>query len=293
MNRLHLVPTVSECNGVFQVARMLAREDDGRILPAEAVTSADLDGVEEVWVHGMWLPKEWRACRLALKAGKKLVRMTHGSLSPVYLERQGKWKKRLVAPTERRLFAKCDRVVVTGPWEEAWCRAWGISRPIETVDVKRFFRLGEKIESGVVEGKTLKVMYLGMRHPLKGVQFLERAVEELNRSISQSVDPSIELRIVSDAVGEAKEAAWAWCDVLCLPTLSENFGLVVAEALERGKRVITTDGAPAWEDCAGDGRLVYLKGYRDGDDETRVRLLKEALVAQGRRSAFADACSGG
>ena len=53
MNRLHLVPTVNECNGVFQVARMLAREDGGRILPAEAVTSADLDGVEEVWVHGM------------------------------------------------------------------------------------------------------------------------------------------------------------------------------------------------------------------------------------------------
>ena len=87
---------------------------------------------------------------------------------------------------------------------------------------------------------------------------------------------------MSDAVGEAKEAAWAWCDVLCLPTLSENFGLVVAEAFERGKRVITTDGAPAWEDCAGDGRLVYLKGYRDDDDETRVRLLKEALVAQSR-----------
>ena len=280
MNRLHLVPTVSECNGVFQVARMLAREDGGRILPAEAVTLADLDGVDEVWVHGMWLPKEWRACRLALEAGKKLVRMTHGSLSPVYLERQGKWKKRLVAPIERRLFAKCDRVVVTGPWEEAWCRAWGIKGRVEMVDVKRFFRLGEK--RAVCVHRCLQVMYLGMRHPLKGVGYLERAVAELNRAIGQSDNRSIELRIVSDAVGAAKEAAWAWCDVLCLPTLSENFGLVVAEALERGKRVITTDGAPAWEDWSGDGRLVYLKGYRDGDDETRVRLLKEALVAQGR-----------
>ena len=25
------------------------------------------------------------------------------------------------------------------------------------------------------------------------------------------------------------------------------------------------------------GRLIYLKGYRDGTDEERVRLLKEAL----------------
>lgn len=76
--------------------------------------------------------------------------------------------------------------------------------------------------------------------------------------------------------------------------LSENFGLVVAEALERGKRVITTDGAPAWEsECkmenvkckVGDGeiwigyygRLIYLKGYRDGTDTLRVSLLKDAI----------------
>lgn len=55
--------------------------------------------------------------------------------------------------------------------------------------------------------------------------------------------------------------------------------------------VITTDGAPAWEppeaaavhsaQClvpSADGRLVYLKGFRDGTDEERVRLLKEALI---------------
>ena len=77
--------------------------------------------------------------------------------------------------------------------------------------------------------------------------------------------------------------------MLVLPTLSENFGLVVAEALERGKMVITTDGAPAWEEIGkrevvkgqredvGE-RLVYLKGFRDGSDVERVRLLKDALM---------------
>ena len=71
---------------------------------------------------------------------------------------------------------------------------------------------------------------------------------------------------------------WDWYDVLVLPTLSENFGLVIAEALERGKRVITTDGAPAWGDGnTYGGRLVYLKGFRDGMREERVRLLKDAI----------------
>jgi len=64
-----------------------------------------------------------------------------------------------------------------------------------------------------------------------------------------------------------------------LPTLSDNFGLVIAEALERGKRVITTDGAPAWGDDGNTygGRLTYLRGYRNGTPAERIQLLKTAI----------------
>jgi glycosyltransferase involved in cell wall biosynthesis len=113
---------------------------------------------------------------------------------------------------------------------------------------------------------------------LKGVEFLESAVAELNSSTHPLPTPPL-LKIVSNAFGEELEKVWAWCDVLVLPTLSENFGRVVAEALERGKRVITTDGAPVWGDGNDyDGRLVYLRGFRDGTDEVRIRLLKDALA---------------
>ena len=84
---------------------------------------------------------------------------------------------------------------------------------------------------------------------------------------------------MSNAYGDELEKVWDWCDVLVLPTLSENFGLVVAEALERGKRVITTDGAPAWGDGnTYGGRLTYLRGYRDGTPEKRIALLKSAII---------------
>ena len=87
-------------------------------------------------------------------------------------------------------------------------------------------------------------------------------------------------RVESNVFGEEKERVWDWCDVLVLPTLSENFGLVVAEALEHGKRVVVTDGAPVWDpDNNGDynGRLIYLRGYRDGSPEDRVDILRKAL----------------
>ena len=110
--------------------------------------------------------------------------------------------------------------------------------------------------------------------------FYTAKLEHLNLSTSTRLytTPLLCVKYVSSAFGEEKERVWDWCDVLVLPTLSENFGLVIAEALERGKRVITTDGAPAWGDGnTYGGRLVYLKGFRDGMREERVRLLKDAI----------------
>ena len=343
MKTLHIVPELNEANGVYVVARLLAREGgDAEVVDLSAVSGQSLavsegseslgfvESLEEVWVHGMWLPREWAACRRVLKAGKRLVRMTHGSLSPVYLKRQSPFKKWLVGPIERYWLRKADRIVATCDAEKAWIEAYLGKKCPEIVveDVKRFFDFSRKERKGRVEERgnfisrvervegdesvfnteaqrhrgaekdELHLLYLGRRHPLKGVEFLERAVKELvvsrqslvvsekdltksklETSNTKPENRNIELKIVSNAFGDELEKVWDWCDVLVLPTLSENFGLVVAEALERGKRVITTDGAPAWGDGNDyGGCLVYLKGYRDGSEKERVRLLKDALM---------------
>ena len=297
---LHIVPEINEANGVYQVARDLARESGGEVVDARKFGVSglkfDIGTIDEVWVHGMWLPRIWKACKKVLKlqtsnVKPSLVRMTHGSLSPIYLERQGKWKKRLVGPIERWLLRRSDRIVATCEAEREWIRAYvGKGCPeIVVEDLKRFFDLKEKGERRKEKDDGLHLLYLGRRHPLKGVEFLERAVGEIRRKEKgEGRKCGVELRIVSDHFGEELERDWEWCDVLVLPTLSENFGRVVAEALERGKKVITTDGAPAWappgERSRSEGlglqwwdRITYLKGYRDGTDEDRVRLLKEAL----------------
>ena len=121
------------------------------------------------------------------------------------------------------------------------------------------------------KSRPLHILYLGRRHPLKGVEYLEAAVAEIVSGCQPSdaecpVSSPVELRIVSNAFGEEKERVWEWCDVLVLPTLSENFGRVVAEALERGKRVITTDGAPAWGEGLRDCGIVGLRDCGIGRD---------------------------
>ena len=201
--------------------------------------------------------------------------MPHACYDPVRLAYRG-WKKRLVGPIERFFLRRAERIVVTCDAEREWVERYlGRRRPpIEVKDIKKFFDLERGVREDRkdrLDGRGLHLLYLGRRHPLKGVECLERAVGEVNGSAAGKA----ELRIESSLVGEEKESAWKWCDALVLPTLSENFGLVVAEALERGKRVITTDGAPAWRGQPG---VVYVEGFRDGTDDSRVRLLCKAIA---------------
>ncbi len=283
MKTLHIAPgTQDVSNGMIVVARLLAKEQgDAEVVDLGfGIQEICRSGANEVWVHGMWLPMEWRVCRKALRLGKRLVRMPHGSLSPMYLQRQGKWKKRLVSPMEKYLFRHSSVIVATCEAEKKWIEAYlgENSPPIEVTDIKRFFKLPNSDAGALPSDRPLHLLYLGRRHPLKGLEFLEEAVRQIS-SVPHSPFPvPPQLKVVSNAFGEELEKVWEWCDVLVLPTFSENFGLVIAEALERGKRVITTDGAPAWG--GGDdygGRLIYLKGYRDGKDEDRARLLRSAI----------------
>ena len=306
---LHIVPGTDDVtNGMSVVARLIAKEQgDAEVVDLkDALPAIGQSEVGEVWVHGMWLPKEWFVCMRVLKKGKRLIRMTHGSLSPVYLRHQSPFKKWLVGSIERYLLRKADKVVATCEAEADWIRSYlgHHCPPIVVTDIKRFFNLTNLNPVNPVNPvkKPLHLLYLGRRHPLKGLTYLESALttyynmlSETPTSNSSAADSNttyynkcpIEFRAVSNAFGVELEKVWSWCDVLILPTLSDNFGLVIAEALERGKRVITTDGAPAWDPSASatkdnpdgtyGGRLIYLRGYRDGSPEVRVNLLKSAI----------------
>jgi hypothetical protein len=190
MKYLHIVPGANDvANGMARVARLLAKEQgdaqvvdlavvggqslavgsqrlavrggEGKVEPCRSVEgefgirSQWLgDSCEEVWVHGMWLPREWAICRRVIKAGKRLVRMTHGSLSPVYLKQQSPIKKWLVGPIERYFLRRCTKIVATCDAEKEWIEAYLGKKCSETVveDIKRFFKVGVRSEElGVVK----------------------------------------------------------------------------------------------------------------------------------------------
>lgn len=272
MKTLHIVPGLDFIgNGISVAAHLIADVAGDDLMEARrfAIGERDIKTCNEAWVHSCWLPSVLLSCRRVINAGIPLVCMPHGNLDPVRL-RYHAWKKRLVGHFQRWVLRKAIRVVSTCDAEAKWIRAYEpMAGPIEVVDLKRFFNLPNSKVGALPTERPLHLLYFGRKHPLKGLVCLEEAVKGID---------GVELRVVSNAFGEEKEKVWKWCDVLVLPTLSENFGLVVAEALERGKRVITTDGVPTWGDGNDyGGRLIFLSGYRDGTNEERVLLLKDAI----------------
>ena len=107
-------------------------------------------------------------------------------------------------------------------------------------------------------------MFLSRIHPVKGLMNLvaawERVRPERWRMVVAGPDEGNYLAEVETAVqraglernfdfvgpvaGAAKEKLYREADLFILPTFSENFGMVVTEALSYGVPVITTKGAP-------------------------------------------------
>lgn len=269
---LHLVPGADNlANGIAVAARLIAASQGvgaATVIDLSAADAPTIRAADEVWVHSMWLPEIRRVCRLVLAEHKPLIRMPHGALDPIRLNYHA-WKKCWFSIPERALYRRAARIVVTCPAEEKWTRDY-VSRiqNVEIIDLRKFFPMPATRTALASAADGLHLLYLGRRHPLKGIEFLEAAVMGLK---------GCTLRIESNVFGEEKERLWEWCDVLVLPTLSENFGLVVAEALAHGKRVITTDGAPVWSDLTPE-QGIYIHGYRDATRAHRVNLLRDAIL---------------
>jgi glycosyltransferase involved in cell wall biosynthesis len=276
MNILHISDGWEETNGAAVIARKIAESqalEGHEISFASWASPARLRRADEVWIHCAWKPCLWWAALFS----RSFVRVPGGSFDPVRLA-YGRWKKRIVSPIEKFFLRKASRVVVTCKSEGDWVLAYQSKAKTQVLDCKNF-KWGEKANCSSLSDGVLRVLYMGRKHPLKGISFLEEAIRRINAKEASS--RRIELSIVTNALGKEKEDAFLRSDLFCLPTLSDNFGIVVAEALARGLRVITTDGAPVWkeESLQGD-KVKYIEGFRDGDCEFRISQLERALESE-------------
>lgn len=213
--------------------------------------------------NGLWLPFNMITCSAAKSAGIPYAISPRGMLDPLSLK-QSFWKKKIAWYLyQRRLLAGATLVHATSELEASGIRKAGFGEKVVV--------LSNGIELPPFPNHSLKlgntVLYLSRLHPQKGVEVLLNAwaaiaprgwhlkiagggergyVEALKRL---SVQLGIEKQVVwvGPVEGMQKGTAFGRADFFVLPSFSESFGIVVAEALASGLPVVTTTGTP-WRD---------------------------------------------
>lgn len=303
---LHIVPGLNDpTNGIAVAAKMIASRQNADIIDVRNIQSSGrtIEQYSEVWVHSMWLPKTLLACWRVLRErekvkrksenvgfeGPQLVRMPHGCMDPVKV-RYHLWKKIWFLPIEWWLFRRAKRIVSTEDDEDRWIAGWHMGAEIERVDLFGDVKYSPRPGLG-----SRKFLFVGRMHPLKGVDVLIEAIRSLKndgqlpdnfqltiigkdekemRAGFESAAQGLPITFLGEVEEDVKRQQMSAADCLVLPTLSENFGLVVKESLECGVPVITTDGAKYWKGKPG---VTYIDGYLAASYTARIQLLKDAL----------------
>lgn len=214
------------------------------------------------WMPGCALAEKW-----AQQAGYKVVLTPHGMLEPWIVARHY-WTKKVPALLlyQKRAVVKADCLHATAVSEKDNLLRLGYNNRIEVIangiDVDNI-----KMKSSWARKKN--ILFLSRVHVKKGINFLIEAVAALKDVLNGyrvviagegEKEYIHELQLMAEKLGVTDICQFAggvygnrkWelfrkADLFVLPTYSENFGIVVAEALACGTPVITTKGTP-WEE---------------------------------------------
>jgi glycosyltransferase involved in cell wall biosynthesis len=194
----------------------------------------------------------------------KLVTSPRGTLSAWALSRS-RSAKSLLWPLQRRALARADLLHATSDVEYQEIREQGFTAPVVVIpngiDVPAL--PSEGVRTDAPSMRTL--LFLSRIHPTKGLDRLLHAWAQLQEihpdwclvvaghgetaHVEQvkSLAHQLGLQRITfpgPRYGEAKAHAYRCADLFVLPTHSENFGMVVAEALAHGCPSVVSKGAP-------------------------------------------------
>ena len=280
--------TFSYSQGPFILPRKLA--------PSQAMKRALYEEASKgtlLHVHGLWrLPNVYPGVAVN-KTEAPLVLSPRGMLGQAALSFSASQKSIFWQLFQRRALSRLKCFHATAFSEVEDIRSYGLNQPVAIipngVDVA-----SSRYEVAKSAGRPRQVLHLGRIHPKKGIDRLLRAWSLLGRDVEgwllRIVGPSenghleslqllareLDLPNVSFEAplnGEEKARAYAGAEIFVLPTLHENFGMVVAEALAHGTPVISTVGAP-WEGLTHERCGWWI----DHGPESLAATLKEGMA---------------
>lgn len=147
----------------------------------------------------------------------------------------------------------------------------------------------------------LRLLFLGRLHPIKGIENLLHALVQLDTTVSLSIcgngneryegllkslvgalSLTDRVRFCGPVAGEEKATQFREADVCIVPSFSENFGVVVAEALATGVPIIVSTGAP-WSEIEKNGCGFWVENDPQSLVDAIKRISVEPLASMGQK----------
>lgn len=254
--------------------------------------------------HGLWSMSNAIAGQVSRRLRVPLIVSPRGMVEPWALQRSKNKKRIAWFLFQRETLRQACAFVATAPQEAESIRALGLRQPIAVIPNGVF--LPPAIPRPRDSSKVMRtILFLSRLHPKKGLLDLVQAWGKIrpaawrvvvagpdeNGHLSEVQAVVKELKIealfsfVGQVDGDEKIKLFSEADIFVLPTYSENFGIVIAEALAHGVPVLTTRAAPWadlvdndcgwWVDTGVDALVAALK--------TALLTPKEELLAMGER----------
>jgi len=218
-------------------------------------------------INGCWLPENALIQRCAQRKGCKVVITPHGMLEPWILKRHY-WTRKFpaLALYQKKTIQNANCILSTAKSECDNILKLGYNNNVHVI--------GLGLDTETIKLRTdwkqqKKILFLSRIHVKKGIEFLVQAVDSLRNELNgwkiiiagegdaqyieqlKKIIAEKKLEHIFDFIGgvygEQKWKIYQSADFFVLPTYSENFGYVIAEALASGTPVITTKGTP-WQD---------------------------------------------
>ena len=220
--------------------------------------------VDIVHNHSLWSMVNVAAGWVVPGRGAKLVTSPRGTLSNWALSRS-RGVKRLVWPLQRRALAKAHLLHATSEVEYNEIRSQGFMAPVAVIPNGIDMSPLPVLPPRAADNKSRTLLFLSRIHPIKGLDRLLQAWVQVQanhpdwrlviagRGDAAHVEQvkslaaklcALRVEFPGPLYGTAKSQAYWDADLFVLPTHSENFGMVVAEALAHGCPTIVSTGAP-------------------------------------------------
>lgn len=262
----------------------------------------DVESDDIIFSNNLWNYPAYLAFKLSKNKAVPHIVSIRGALYPWSIS-QGRWRKKLAWYFfQKKALQNASLIHVTCKDEMNAVRNLGIKTPIALVPHGIDF---EEHQSLVLKETALKslnldlgkkyVLFMSRLHKKKGLDLLLDIWVKISKKnpdwcllivgpdysdysskiseLSTKYNLTDNIKVLGMLTGQEKINAFSCSDFFVLPSYSENFGVVIGEALASGLPVVTTTGTP-WSDIKVNVCGKYIELTRENLNDALLEMMK-------------------